>query len=142
MEVVNTLDIDGTQWEMQDEEARKEITVLKTSFNSLTDYKTNKEINTGTKWIDGKTIYRKVFYSNINWKNGETIGSIGNYNTIIKINSLSQLNDGRWFENYINNESQNTATVFPNGNAVVYRTGDFTNNKKAFVLIEYTKATN
>ena len=139
MEVVNILDIDGTQWEIRDEEARKKISVLETSFNSLTDYKKDKEINTGTKWIDGKAIYRKVFFSNINWINGETIGSIKDHDTITKINSLSQLNDGRWFQNYTTNENQNTATVFQNGNVVAYRTGDFQNNKKAFVLIEYTK---
>ena len=33
MEVVNTLDIDGTQWEMQDVEARNEIANLKTEVN-------------------------------------------------------------------------------------------------------------
>lgn len=32
MEVVNTLDIDGTQWEMQDTEARNQISMLKSEM--------------------------------------------------------------------------------------------------------------
>ena len=32
MEVVNTLDIDGTQWEMQDAEARNQISMLKSEM--------------------------------------------------------------------------------------------------------------
>ena len=35
MEVVNTLDIDGTQWELRDEEARNEISALKTEIEKL-----------------------------------------------------------------------------------------------------------
>ena len=35
MEVVNTLDIDGTQWNIQDSEARNEISALKTEINKL-----------------------------------------------------------------------------------------------------------
>ena len=32
MEIVNTLDIDGTQWEIQDSKARQDISELKLSF--------------------------------------------------------------------------------------------------------------
>ena len=35
MEVVNTLDIDGTQWNIQDTEARNEISALKTEIEKL-----------------------------------------------------------------------------------------------------------
>lgn len=35
MEVVNTLDIDGTQWIIQDSEARSEISALKTEIEKL-----------------------------------------------------------------------------------------------------------
>ena len=34
MEVVNTLDIDGTQWELQDAEARNKIATLETEVNT------------------------------------------------------------------------------------------------------------
>lgn len=33
MEIVNTLDIDGTQWEIQDNQARQDIAGLKLGFN-------------------------------------------------------------------------------------------------------------
>ena len=35
MEIVNTLDIDGTQWEIQDVEARNKIAALKTEIEKL-----------------------------------------------------------------------------------------------------------
>ena len=35
MEVVNTLDIDGTQWEIRDEEARNKIATLETEIKKL-----------------------------------------------------------------------------------------------------------
>lgn len=35
MEIVNKLDIDGTQWELRDEEARSEISALKTEIEKL-----------------------------------------------------------------------------------------------------------
>ena len=48
MEVVNTLDIDGTQWEMQDVEARNEIATLKTEIEKL---------KTIEKWVYNIPIY-------------------------------------------------------------------------------------
>lgn len=35
MEVVNTLDIDGTQWEIKDQTARNDITTIKQSINDI-----------------------------------------------------------------------------------------------------------
>lgn len=35
MEVVNTLDIDGTQWEIKDQTARNDITTIKESINDI-----------------------------------------------------------------------------------------------------------
>lgn len=48
MEVVHTLDIDGTQWNIQDAEARSEISALKTEIEKL---KTNE------KWVYNIPIY-------------------------------------------------------------------------------------
>lgn len=48
MEVVNTLDIDGTQWEIQDAESRSEISALKTEI---------KKLKTVEKWIYNIPIY-------------------------------------------------------------------------------------
>ena len=141
MEVVNTLDIDGTQWEIQDVEARNKITELQTNFNSLTNYQKDIEINTGTKWIDGKTIYRKVFYSPTNWSSDFILGNIKNIDIVIKIISTSQYGDGNWFTNYDKLELENVAFVRQNGDVGVSRSGAFKNNLKAVVIVEYTKTT-
>lgn len=141
MEVVNTLDIDGTQWEIQDVEARNKITELQTNFNSLTNYQKDIEINTGTKWIDGKTIYRKVFYSPTNWSSGFILGNIKNIDVVIKIISTSQYGDGNWFTNYDKSGLENIAFVTQDGDVSVSRLGAFENNLKAVVIVEYTKTT-
>ena len=141
MEIVNTLDIDGSQWELQDVEARNKIAVLEESFNFLTDYKKDIEINTGAKWIDGKPIYRKVFYSPTNWRSGTILGNIRNYDTVIKITSTSQYSNGNWFTNYNSLGVENTAFVDLNGNVIVTMAGQFQNNLKALVIVEYTKTT-
>ena len=44
MEVVNTLDIDGTQWELQDAEARNKIAELETQLKQLQEETKEKEI--------------------------------------------------------------------------------------------------
>ena len=48
MEVVNTLDIDGTRWDIQDSEARSEISALKTEIEKL---------KTVEKWVYNIPIY-------------------------------------------------------------------------------------
>ena len=141
MEVVNTLDIDGSQWELQDVEARNKIAVLEKSFNSLADYKKDIEINTGAKWIDNKPIYRKVFYSPTNWRSGTIIGNIGNFDTVIKITSTTQYGNGNWFTDYNSVGIENTAFVDPNANVIIATAGQFQNNFKALVIVEYTKTT-
>ena len=141
MEVVNTLDIDGTQWELQDVEARNKIAVLEESFNSLTNYKTGIEINTGAKWIDGKPIYRKVFYSPTGWSNNQLIGKIQNLDIVINTISTSQNVNGNWFTNFQISGTENSCYVKPNGNIHVVRTGYFPDSLKSIVIVEYTKTT-
>ena len=99
------------------------------------------EIDTGEKWIDGKPIYRKVFYSPINWSNGTIVGNIGNIDVVININSTSCTNNGNWFTGYNVPTLENTAFVKPDGSVVVARAGTFVNNIKALVIVEYTKTT-
>ena len=99
------------------------------------------EVDTGEKWIDGKPIYRKVFYSPINWSNGTIVGNIGNIDVVININSTSCTNNGNWFTGYNVPTLENTAYVKPDGSVVVAREGRFVNNIKALVIVEYTKTT-
>lgn len=81
MEIVNTLDIDGTQWEIRDEEARKKITNLEN--NDIAQDLENVSINIlqGYKAVDaymfnhykiGKIHFMSVVLTNIE---GDNIGT-------------------------------------------------------------------
>lgn len=59
MEVVNTLDIDGTQWELQDVEARNKIVTLETEVNTNIPERftvDEKRIDGVYKYAEGKSI--------------------------------------------------------------------------------------
>lgn len=78
MEIANTLDIDGTQWEIQDSGARNEISVLKTEMEKL---------RTIEKWhydipiYGGKIVARRQ--GNVVNVTGINIGSTKNLTTDI-----------------------------------------------------------
>lgn len=122
-----------------------------TNANAWSAAKTQTEIDAKHKysteekvigeWIDGKPIYRKVFYSPTNWSNGTIVGNIGNVDVVININSTSCTNNGNWFTGYNVPTLENTAFVQPDGSVVVARAGTFVNNIKALVIVEYTKTT-
>lgn len=61
MEVVNTLDIDGTQWEIQDTEARNQISMLKSEMK----YKIviTQEIFDSDIVINNKSVVFPAYYS-------------------------------------------------------------------------------
>ena len=60
MAEVHIVDIDGEQWDIKDLPLTTRVATLESGFDSLTKYLANEEVNTGKKWIDGKTIYRRV----------------------------------------------------------------------------------
>lgn len=92
------------------------------------------------KWIDGKPIYRKCFYSATNWSNNQNIGSIGSYDSIIEVRSTSY-NSGasRYYTNYDDGTHTNCASVENSGNVIVNRLGNFVNSSPTNVIVEYTK---
>ena len=96
------------------------------------------EVATGKKWIDGKMIYRKCFYSATNWSSS-LIGSVGAVDTVIRVYCTSQYTNGHWFTNY-DTSDVNSAEVAQDGSVYVNRGGGFSNNSKALVVVEYTKA--
>ena len=61
---VKTVDIDGSQWSMKDQDARNKIAELETLISNNNTYSTE-EIKTSKKWIDGKPIYRKIIFGKI-----------------------------------------------------------------------------
>ena len=106
------------------------------------DYSTS-EINTGLKWIDGKPIYRKTFYSATNWANSAIVGTIANLDTVVTVKDLTTAN-GAWHQNFGQSHDGNQigyTYVNPNGEVRVVRAGVFANSLPSSITIEYTKTT-
>jgi hypothetical protein len=101
------------------------------------------EQKTGGKWIDGKPIYKKTFYSATNWANYAIIGNIPNIGTIVTIKDITGQSDNKYIQNFgMNNDG--TQASYSNvdvssGNVAVIRLGTFANNLPSTVTIEYTK---
>ena len=112
------------------------------TINENNSYSTE-EHPTGKKWIDGKPIYSKTFYSATNWANYAVIGNIPNIDTIIKIRDITGQTGGIYVQNFgINNDGTQMAYSYvdvSSGNVSVVRTGVFENNSPSSVTIEYTK---
>lgn len=95
------------------------------------------EQKTGGKWIDGKTIYRKVIQGT-SIPSGNIIGSVGNYSDVVSINGV-----------VINNSNNDTIPINYNGQlyCAVKSNGDVSFNvgtitiSKFKIVIEYTKTT-
>ena len=110
--------------------------VAKSLSYSITEQKT------GGKWIDGKDIYRRVFYSATNWASGTVIGTISNLSMVIQIRDICS--DG---SNYMQNygadaagTTQRTTVNISTGAVTVYRSLGFVNSYPSTVIVEYTKA--
>ena len=73
MEVVNTLDIDGTQWEIQDVEARNKIAVIENSLTTKVLENTTITKNPGSNWtsfaIQDHYSFGKIHFINIRLEN-------------------------------------------------------------------------
>ena len=106
------------------------------------------EQKTGGTWIDGKPIYRKVFYSATNWggASGSTIGSIPANSNIVSIRSICTDTSNNVTENYFyttgpSDLNLNQAYYSSNGNITILRNGIFIAQKPSSVIVEYTKST-
>ena len=131
---VKTVDIDGSQWSMKDQEARDKIAELETSVLNDNTYSTE-EIKTSKIWIDGKPIYRRVFYKT-NFIDKVTMGNLGTYDTIVSCRAIITIlqNGDVISDGYGNN----------NVGYIVHRNGDIDllniySVSKASVIVEYTK---
>lgn len=102
------------------------------------------EQKTGGKWIDGKDIYRRVFYSATNWATGTVVGTINNIETVICLRNLNANGTGLVHEDYGSDTSNNASTVvvsISTGEVTAYRTGVFVNSLPSTIIVEYTKTT-
>lgn len=96
-------------------------------------------------WIDGKPIYRKVFYNYFNdeYNNWYSIGSITNLQTVIKVaGMIKQKNDGNFIDFPRCSTFDNTSSdLYINGSTgeVNIRNGKATGD--LYLIVEYTKTT-
>ena len=101
------------------------------------------EINTGKTWINGKPIYKRVWYKANGWDSYDIVDYIDNCDVIIDMKSIAVATDGtmvvEW--NRDGNEAQ-TYSYLSNSRRViaVTRTGIFV-HKESWVIAEYTKTT-
>lgn len=105
------------------------------------DSYSTEEVATGKKWIDGKMIYRKVFYSATNWASGTVIGTISNIDMVTEIRDLCRTSTG-YLQNYgadAGGTTQRTEVNPSNSNVTVYRSASFANSYPSTVIVEYTK---
>ena len=102
------------------------------------------EIDTGNKWIDGKTIYRAVVYGTTSLSN--SLGEVGTLpsavETPVNIRAYAKGDDGAWrvIPNAYHGNSTWDAMIYINGNTIVMSFGSsWTKTRDFVVIVEYTK---
>lgn len=93
---------------------------------------------TGGKWIDGKPIYRKVYYSATNWTQYQVIDTIA-ISKLINITSISTDNNGNVMVN--SNSIGDNSAYISGQNLRALRSSGFVNTSPSTIIIEYTKTT-
>ena len=105
------------------------------------------EQKTGGVWIDGKPIYRKVFYSATNWGGvSSTVGTIPVNSNIVSLRSICTDSSNNVTENYFyttgsSDLNLNQVYYSPNGDIKTLREGIFATQKPSTIIVEYTKTT-
>ena len=88
---VKIVDIDGSQWNMKDQEARNKIAELETLISNNNTYSTE-EIKTSKKWIDGKPIYKKIIFGKITETAQNINHQIENIDSYVKLEPYMVIN--------------------------------------------------
>lgn len=101
------------------------------------------EVNTGKKWIDGKPIYRKCYYSATGWANNTVIDTITDIDMVVELRAIGRdSGDNCYFQNHDNSGNFVLVTYKPStSEIIVKRQGSFANNYPSWNIIEYTKTT-
>ena len=134
METVNQIEYNGALYNIQDEEAQKNLV-----------YSQN-EIDTGKIWIDGKKIYRKVVSCGIlpNNKEKEIPHNIKDYDIFISVRGLAIYREAKSFIFLpfagIEYESIKITVLRENIVITTYIVRDYFS--ESYAILEYTKTTN
>ena len=111
------------------------------TINENNSYSTE-EHPTGKKWIDGKPIYSKTFYSATGWTNSELVGTITNFDKIISISCISHDGNNNFTNNFSNPPSNEVFTAYINKTqGSIYTIVNNISMVEGYITIEYTKTT-
>ena len=128
---VKIIDIDSTQWNIKDQEARNKVTELETLFSNDNTYSTE-EIKTSKKWIDGKHIYRKIL------QNTEPIrGDVESWGGLK--DTITNLNIDNCIGCYGISNGIRYIQFRKDLGFIIYYTGL---EERSYIVMEYTKTTN
>lgn len=113
-------------------------------YELVEDYSTS-EIDTGKRWIDNKTIYRKVItFGSINASSSSSKSSgISNLDNFISINGVAKANNSsNWFpiSRAHNSSFQYQLSIYLAGTTINIETGSSMAIEKAYIILEYTKS--
>ena len=147
MKVVNTLDIDGTQWNIQDSGARERVTTLEEKTSANFDYSLKeKEIG---KWIDGKKLYRLILQGNTTTRSAEiniTDKNVKNITKMAGVFTPTNLNTRPFCysdSSMAGGLTDRTAVLYyrqmDNNIVVSFSDSDIYSNISYIIQIEYTK---
>lgn len=113
------------------------------NYEVNTETYSTEETLTNKIWIDGKTIYRKVYTGTITSVSGLEIGSISNFGTLIHIEGYSDI--GGYITSlfqYWTNDLKCVLQVGTTNGKVYLNAGSSFLNKDYTIIVEYTKTTN
>lgn len=118
-----------------------EITSTYNELMGYQEYSTN-EVNTGKKWIDNKTIYRKVVETGeISSQSKTVVHNISNLGMVVSLNGICITNDSRYFTLPRVSSSDPTQQIglLITSTNITIDAGSNANFSDSFVIIEYTK---
>lgn len=142
---VHGLDINGDQWELQDLPLTGQVALLQNEVDQLKqeDVYSTEEVDTGKKWIDGKPIYRRVFYINnpaINWSRVSL--NAHDIDWIVKHEYTAKRTGGAVITEYYRANTDNYGVHLLVDNGTLYY---YCQSNSAFsamsITVEYTKTT-
>ncbi len=110
-------------------------------INNLNKYSTSEEIPVGT-WIDGKTIYRKVFtQTNLTNSPYSLDISSANYDNIVKMDGLVNIgNDSGLLSTWYSSSYNIATTIKRNTKKIDIAWSGWASLSSIIIVLEYTKA--
>ena len=117
------------------------VNQLNSSLENIKTIYSTDEVDTGNKWIDGKSIYRRTFIGNTPSSNDSVIFTVTNMDTLIDMYGVLVHTDGVSVPlntSYSSSDS-NAIYINANGEPKFYVNGNMVYNNPYKITVEYTK---